>query len=90
MAGALTVEAKREGLTRIDQVVLGDSGSRIYIAQNPRSVMEQAKFGSVDMGTALQTPAAQSSATAAAMSTSDQAPPTPSQPHQPSRSSLTI
>lgn len=90
MAGALTVEAKREGLTRIDQVALGDSGSRIYVAQNPRSSMEQAKFGSVDTVAALQTPVAQSSATAATLPTSDQAPPTAPQPHQPSRSSLTI
>lgn len=66
LAAALVVEAKREGLTRIDQVALGDHGSRLYIAQHPASPMEQAKFGSVDTVAALQTPIAQSSELAAA------------------------
>jgi peptidoglycan hydrolase-like protein with peptidoglycan-binding domain len=91
MAAALTVEAKREGFARVDQVALGDSGSRIYIAQNPASPMEQAKFGSVDTVTALQTPMAQSSAATASMSPRGQVPPSQPQPHQPNRTdSLTI
>lgn len=66
LAAALLVEAKREGFTRIDQVALGDGGNRVYIAQNAGSPLEQAKFGSVDTVTALQTPMARSSALAAA------------------------
>lgn len=81
MAAALTVEAKREGFARIDQVALGDGGGRIYIAQNPASPMEQAKFGSVDTVTALQMPMTQSSATAASMPPRDRV--SPHQPHQP-------
>lgn len=68
LAAALTVEAKREGFARIDQVALGDNGSRTYIAQHPASPLDAAKFGSVDTTTALQTPLAQSSAVAASMS----------------------
>lgn len=66
LAAALVVEAKHEGLTRIDQVALGDDGQRVYIAQHPTSPMEQAKLASVDTVTALQTPMARSSALAAA------------------------
>ncbi|MBD8881530.1 peptidoglycan-binding protein [Rhodanobacter sp. 7MK24] len=65
LAASLAVEAKQQGMTRIDQVALGDNGSRVYIAQHPTSPMEMAKFGSVDTVAALQTPMAQSSAMAA-------------------------
>lgn len=61
LAAALAVEAKHQGMTRIDQVALGDNGSRAYIAQHPTSPMETAKFGSVDTVTALQTPMSRSS-----------------------------
>jgi peptidoglycan hydrolase-like protein with peptidoglycan-binding domain len=67
LAAALTVEAKREGLTRIDQVALGDDGKRVYIAQHPSSFLEPVKLGSVDTMTALQTPAAQNATVAAAI-----------------------
>jgi peptidoglycan hydrolase-like protein with peptidoglycan-binding domain len=67
LAAALTVEAKREGLTRIDQVALGDEGKRVYIAQHPSSILEPVKLGSVDTMTALQTPAAQNATVAAAI-----------------------
>lgn len=66
LAAALVVEAKHERLTRIDQVALGDDGSRVYIAQHPLSPVEQPKFGSVDTADALQTPVARSSELAAA------------------------
>jgi peptidoglycan hydrolase-like protein with peptidoglycan-binding domain len=67
LAAALAVEAKQQGMTRIDQIALGDNGNRAYIAQNPRSPMETATYGSVDTATAVHTPIAQSSAAAAAM-----------------------
>lgn len=67
LAATLVVKAKHEGLTSIDQVAFGNDGSRVYIAQHPTSPMEQAKFGSVDTVTALQTPMARSSALAAAL-----------------------
>ncbi|MBD8899994.1 peptidoglycan-binding protein [Rhodanobacter sp. DHG33] len=66
LAAALVVEAKHEHMTRIDQVTLGDNGSRVYIAQNPTSPMEIAKYGSVDTLTAVHTTMAQSSAAALA------------------------
>ncbi|GAA0254516.1 glucosaminidase domain-containing protein [Rhodanobacter caeni] len=65
LAAAMVVEARLQGLTRIDQVVLGDDGSRVYIAQHPTSFMEQTKIGSVDTVAALQTPVARSSELAA-------------------------
>jgi len=77
LAGALTVEARREGFTRIDQVVLGDNGSRVYLAQHPSSPMAQVKLGSVDTVMALQTPASQSAATAASISSPSVVPPVP-------------
>jgi peptidoglycan hydrolase-like protein with peptidoglycan-binding domain len=67
LAGALVVEAKQQGFSRIDQVALGNSGNRVYIAQQPASLTEQTKLGSVDTVTALQTPISQSSATVAAI-----------------------
>lgn len=91
LAAALTVEAKREGLIRIDQVALGDNGDRAYITQHPKSSMEMAKFGSVDTASALQTPFALSSITAASLPAHSSIPPTVVQPHQPSQANtLTI
>ncbi|MFK2877529.1 VgrG-related protein [Rhodanobacter hydrolyticus] len=90
LAVALVVEAKHQGFARIDQVVLGDDGRQVYIAQHPASSMEQAKFGSVDTVTALQAPIAQSAATAASLRTSDQAPPTLPELHQPDHNTLAM
>jgi peptidoglycan hydrolase-like protein with peptidoglycan-binding domain len=90
LAAALVVEAKHGGLTRIDQVALGDNGNRVYIAQHPTSPMEQAKFGSVDTAMALQTPMAQSTAVAAGLRVSDQVPLAFPESHQSSRNSLAI
>jgi hypothetical protein len=86
LAAAMVVEARLQGLTRIDQVVLGDDGSRVYIAQHPTSFMEQTKIGSVDTVAALQTPVARSSGLAASPRSSSAAslapiiqPPAPTQ-----------
>ncbi len=65
LAAALVVEARHRGLTRIDQVALGDDGSHVYIAQRSTSFMEHTKIGSVDTVAALQTPVARSSELAA-------------------------
>jgi hypothetical protein len=65
LAAALVVEARHRGLTRIDQVALGDDGSHVYIAQRSTSFMEHTKIGSVDTLAALQTPVARSSELAA-------------------------
>ncbi|MBD8882433.1 peptidoglycan-binding protein [Rhodanobacter sp. 7MK24] len=77
LAASLAAEAKQLGMTRIDQVALGDNGSRVCIAQHPTSPMEMAKFGSVDTVAALQTPMAQSSAMAASTPTPNIAPQAP-------------
>ena len=82
LSAALVVEAKHQGLTRIDQVAVGDNGNRTYIAQHPTSPTEKAKFGSVDTANALQTPMTQSSATAASIPTPTQTPPSFPQPNQ--------
>jgi hypothetical protein len=77
LAAALVVEARHQGLTRIDQVALGDDGSRVYIAQRPTSLMEQTKICSVDTVAALQTPVARSSELAASTRSSSAASPAP-------------
>lgn len=77
LAAALTVEAKQQGMSRIDQVALGDDGRRVYLAQQPTSPLETIKLGSVDTVTALQTPVAQSSAAAAAVPSPSVTPPAP-------------
>src|SRR6185312_11822794 len=65
LAAALVVEARHRGLTRIDQVALGDDGSHVYFAQRSTSFMDQTTIGSVDTVAALQTPVARSSELAA-------------------------
>jgi len=65
IAAALVVEAKREGMTRIDQVALGDDNSKIFIAQNASSPFEADKYGATDTIKAAQTPLARSSDLAA-------------------------
>ncbi|MBD8879494.1 peptidoglycan-binding protein [Rhodanobacter sp. 7MK24] len=65
IAAALVVEAKREGMTRIDQVALGDDNSKIFIAQRAGSPFEADKYGASDTIKAAQTPVAQSSDLAA-------------------------
>ncbi|MBD8871873.1 XVIPCD domain-containing protein [Rhodanobacter sp. DHB23] len=67
IAAALVVEAKREGMTRIDQVALGDGNSRVFIVQKAGSLMETDKYGAVDTVKATQTAMAQSSDLAAAI-----------------------
>jgi len=80
LAAALVVEAKQEGMTRIDQVALGGDSKNIYIVQQPTSPMETARHGSVDTLKAMQTPVAQSSeAVAKAQSPAEPAVPTPVQ-----------
>lgn len=86
LAAALAVEAKQQGMTHIDQVVLGDRGNRVYIGQHPASLMETAKIGSVDTMKALQTPMEQSAHLAATIPSSSITPPAPTvQPPTPSQ-----
>jgi peptidoglycan hydrolase-like protein with peptidoglycan-binding domain len=60
LAAALVVAAKKEGMTRIDTVVLStDDGSRVFAVQNS---MPLQKFAEVPTLTSLNTPIAQSSA----------------------------
>lgn len=85
IAAALVVEAKREGMTRIDQVALGDDNSKIFIAQNASSPFEAGKYGATDTIKAAQTPMAQSSDLAATIQPPI-APPAPGiQPSAPSQ-----
>lgn len=77
LAATLVVEAKRESFTRIDQVALGNAGSRVYIAQHPTSPMEQTRLGSVDTASAMRTPMAHSSELAAATPSPSVASPSP-------------
>lgn len=79
LAAALTVEAKGEGLTRIDQVALGNDASRVFAVQNPTSFLEMSKFVSVDTMAALQTSTVQSAERAAAMQPPQITPSTPAQ-----------
>ncbi|WP_049623047.1 peptidoglycan-binding domain-containing protein [Frateuria defendens] len=60
-AGMLAVEAQRQGLRRIDHVVLNDEGSRAWAMQGDlRSPFKQ--LAEVNVGQAINTPLAQSSA----------------------------
>jgi peptidoglycan hydrolase-like protein with peptidoglycan-binding domain len=68
LAAALTVEARREGLAHIDQVLLNDNASRTIAIQNSTSMLEPTRFASVDTMTALQTPMTRSSMLAASVS----------------------
>jgi hypothetical protein len=84
LAAALAVEAKREGLSRIDQVLLNDDASRTFAVQNATSMLEPTRLASVDTMTALQTPMAQSAAHAAPVPPPQVATPAPVQaPPQP-------
>ena len=82
LASALVVEAKHEGMTRIDQVVLGNGGKTVHIVQQPTSPMETATHGSVDTLKAMQTPATGGSdlATTVALPAAPTAPSHPIQP----------
>lgn len=61
LAGAAAVEAKRQGLTKIDHVVLSDDGSRAYAVQgDPNSPLK--RMAEVDTAKAVNTPIEQSSA----------------------------
>ncbi|NYE30372.1 peptidoglycan hydrolase-like protein with peptidoglycan-binding domain [Rhodanobacter sp. K2T2] len=70
LAAALTVAAKREGVTRIDQVVLNEDGSRAYAVQNDA----HKHYAQVQTAQAVHTPVAQSSQ---ALQTADKAPTQP-------------
>jgi len=61
LATTLTVQAKREGLSRIDRVLLSDDASRTFAAQDPSSFMERSKVAAVGTVAAVHTPMAQSS-----------------------------
>ena len=66
LAAALTLEAKREGLTRIDQVALSEDASRTIAIQQPTSPTEiLPRYAGVVTMTGLQTPMAESAARAA-------------------------
>ena len=63
-AGSLAVEAQRNGLKKIDHVVLNDDGSRAWAVQGDlRSPFKQ--HAEVNVGQAVGTPLAQSSASSA-------------------------
>ena len=63
-AGTLTVEAQRQGLQRIDHVVLNEDASRAWAVQGDlRSPFK--RLADVDVGQAVHTPLAQSSASSA-------------------------
>lgn len=65
LAAALTVEASREGMQRIDQVVLSDDASRVWAVQRPLGVRDHFfdRHVSVDTAQAVNTSVEQSSAT---------------------------
>ena len=67
LAAALTAAAKREGLSRIDQVALSDDSSRAFAVQNASSLLDLNRFAHVETMTAVQTPLAQSSLLAASI-----------------------
>lgn len=60
-AGAVTVAARREGIERIDQVVLGEGGARAFAVQGDVESPFK-KTAEVDTQAALNTPVSQSSA----------------------------
>ncbi|MEV8520978.1 XVIPCD domain-containing protein [Dyella marensis] len=63
-AGSLAVEAQRNGLKKIDHVVLNDDGSRAWAVEGDlRSPFKQ--HAEVNVGQAVNTPLAQSSASSA-------------------------
>jgi hypothetical protein len=63
-AGTLAAEARRQGLQRIDHVVLNDDASRAWAVQGDlRSPFK--RVADVDVGQAINTPLAQSSASSA-------------------------
>jgi putative chitinase len=71
LAGAVTAEAKRQGLTRIDHVLLSDDGSRAYAVQGDlHSPLK--RTAEVDTAKAVNTPIEQSGAEVAKL-----APPSP-------------
>ena len=60
LSGALAVAARREGLERIDQVILGEDACRAFAVQG-ESHSSQRQFASVDVASGVNTPLAQSS-----------------------------
>ena len=73
LAGAVTAEAKRQGLTKIDHVLLSDDGSRAYAVQGDlNSPLKRA--AEVDTAKAVNTPIEQSGAEIAKVATPSPAP----------------
>jgi peptidoglycan hydrolase-like protein with peptidoglycan-binding domain len=79
LAAALTVAAKREGVTRIDQVVLNEDGSRAYAVQSDAN---HKHFAQVLTAEAVNTPVAQSSQALQAAKAPIQAPVQQTTPQQ--------
>jgi len=61
LAGAVTTEAKRQGLTKIDHVLLSDDGSRAYAVQGDLASPLK-RTAEVDTAKAVNTPIEQSGA----------------------------
>ncbi|HVI55555.1 MAG TPA: XVIPCD domain-containing protein [Luteibacter sp.] len=73
LAGAVTVEARRQGLTRIDHVILSDDGSRAFAVQGDlKSPLK--RTAEVDTAKAVNTPIEQSGAEIAALAPASPAP----------------
>jgi hypothetical protein len=61
LSGALALSAKKEGLQRIDRVILSEDSSRAFAVQeSPSSLLR--RFAFVDVVGGINTPLAQSSA----------------------------
>jgi putative chitinase len=73
LAGAVTAEAKRQGLTKIDHVVLSDDGSRAYAVQGDLNSPLK-RTAEVDTAKAVNTPIEQSGAEIAKVATPSPAP----------------
>jgi peptidoglycan hydrolase-like protein with peptidoglycan-binding domain len=85
LAAALTIEAKREGLTRIDHVALSEDASRVIAIQqsgSPTALLP--RFATVETMAAMQTPMAESAVRATSVpSPAEQSP--PAQVHTPTQ-----
>ncbi|APG04863.1 hypothetical protein BJI69_13815 [Luteibacter rhizovicinus DSM 16549] len=77
LAGALTAEAKRQGLSKIDHVLLSDDGSRAYAVQGDLNSPNK-RTADVDTAKAVNTPIEQSGAEIAKLTQ-----PTPAIPPSP-------
>ncbi|GAA0909086.1 hypothetical protein GCM10009552_19250 [Rothia nasimurium] len=80
LAGSLAAAAKRDGLTRIDHVVLSDDASKVYAVQGDMNSPHK-RMAEVQTAQAVNTPLEQSKA-AMEQTTSKQPQPQPEQPQQ--------